>query len=108
MSRSRRKTPIFGIAQACSEKQDKAIWHRRLRAAERTILASAAPAELDGHIGTHMREVSNPWTMAKDGRRYWPTTRQRASAERSATRCGQSPAERQLLQQRMLHKIMGK
>ncbi|WP_181390954.1 hypothetical protein [Achromobacter pulmonis] len=34
MSCSRRKPPIFGIAQARSEKKDKAIWYRRMRAAE--------------------------------------------------------------------------
>ena len=32
MSRSRRKTPIFGITTATSEAEDKRLWHKRLRA----------------------------------------------------------------------------
>jgi len=41
MSRSRRKTPIIGITTCRSERADKAIWHQRLRAHERTGLARA-------------------------------------------------------------------
>lgn len=31
MSRSYRKTPIFGFTNATSEKKDKQIWHKRMR-----------------------------------------------------------------------------
>lgn len=32
MSRSRRKTPMFGYTTATSEAEDKRIWHKRWRA----------------------------------------------------------------------------
>ena len=67
MSRSRRKTPIFGITTAPSEAEDKRLWHKRLRAKTRDQL-KAGP---DDHIPVDRREVSDPWGMAKDGKRYW-------------------------------------
>lgn len=67
MSRSRRKTPIFGITTAPSESEDKRLWHKRLRAKSRDQL-KAGP---DDPIPVDHREVSDPWGMAKDGRRYW-------------------------------------
>ena len=66
MSRSRRKTPIFGITTATSEAEDKRLWHKRLRAKTRDQL-KAGPED---HIPVDHREVSDPWGMAKDGRRY--------------------------------------
>jgi hypothetical protein len=60
MSRSRKKTPVVGHA-ADSERHDKALWHRRLRAREREAFAN----------GTEMpdiKDVSNPWYLGKDGR----------------------------------------
>jgi hypothetical protein len=60
MSRSRKKTPVIGHA-ADSEKEDKALWHRRMRARER--LALAKDKEMPD-----VNEVSNPWYMGKDGR----------------------------------------
>ena len=64
MSRSRKRTPIHGIADG-SEKKDKKIWHSRMRAKEREAI----------HRGDEVfpdeKEVSNPWSMAKDGKRYW-------------------------------------
>ena len=67
MSRSRRKTPIFGITTATSEAEDKRLWHKRLRAKTRDQL-KAGPED---PIPVDHREVSDPWGMAKDGRRYW-------------------------------------
>lgn len=65
MSRSERHTPISGITTARSEKRDKQRWHRRLRAAVREALArgdEVMPVE---------RDVSDPWSMAKDGKTWW-------------------------------------
>lgn len=67
MSRSRRKTPISGITMAGSEKYDERLANRRLRHRVRQRLAT-------GHDGTDLpllREVSNVWTMDKDGKLYF-------------------------------------
>lgn len=68
MSRSRRRTPICGITTARSEKSDKRIWHRRARARIHVMLFRAAPDDIP-HLD--IREVSNPWSMAKDGRQWF-------------------------------------
>lgn len=65
MSRSRRKTPIFGITTALSEAADKAIWHRAFRRAENQRLAGDPGSE-----PYHFRQFFNPWQMDKDGK-YW-------------------------------------
>lgn len=64
MSRSHRRTPIIGMTTAESEKADKVAWHRRFRARVRAALARAAEDM------PHHYEVSDPWTMAKDGRQW--------------------------------------
>ena len=105
MSRSRRKTPIFGIAHSGSEKQDKKIWHGRWRAQERS---AAANTTLENHVSILENQVSNVWSMAKDGRSYWPLKRQASSAERIADDRGQNRTERTSLKQRLIHKWMAK
>ena len=50
MSRSRRKHPIFGNANADSEASDKRIWHSRMRHRERQALHSAV--DFDAHLTT--------------------------------------------------------
>lgn len=67
MSRSRKKTPIHGIAVCESEKKDKRIWHKRMRTHERDRLI----VDPDG-VQTHHKAVSNRWTMGKDGKGYFP------------------------------------
>lgn len=81
MSRSHRKTPIYGISTAHSEKLDKRIWHKRMRARERERLHYALCAP-DSHLSTEPKEVSNLWSMAKDGRQWWPWHKQISHAER--------------------------
>ena len=66
MARSRRKTPVVGIASARSEKADKVAAHRKERRKVRVALERSPQADLLPHT----REVSNPWTMAKDGKHY--------------------------------------
>jgi len=63
MSRSKRKTPVFGITTAKSEKQDKRIANRKLRRAAKQRLGY----DPDG-VMPQLREVSNVWSMAKDGK----------------------------------------
>ena len=61
MSRSHLKNPFFGFTTAVSEKQDKREANRRLR---RKVRA--------GKCYLTLREVSNVWSFAKDGKRYLP------------------------------------
>lgn len=63
MSRSARKSRITGIAICASEKADKAIWHRAFR--------RAANSDIERSQFIDYRQFSNPWTMGKDGKRYW-------------------------------------
>lgn len=67
MSRSKRRTPIFGNTTADSEKQDKRLANRRLRARERVAAASGFELE------PSLRDVSDVWAFDKDGKRYWRT-----------------------------------
>ncbi len=70
MSRSRRRTPIFAMTTATSEKMFKAFEHRRERRAVRVSIHGdqEPPAP---------KEFGNPWRGPKDGKRYW----QRATAK---------------------------
>lgn len=62
MSRSTRKSPVRGITSADSEKADKAAAHRKIRRAVRVAVDRGAD------FLPHGRELSNPWSMAKDGK----------------------------------------
>ncbi len=80
MSRSLRRTPIFGIVLCASEKPDKRRWHRRLRQREARALHRLSAEELDTHMTTTPRQVSDPWRMGKDGKIYglpYPSARRR-------------------------------
>lgn len=64
MARSRRKTPIFGICKAKSEKLDKRLANRRFRAKEKEALRRGRP------LPTKVQHASDVWGFAKDGKRY--------------------------------------
>jgi len=64
MSRSRRKRPFSGITSSDTEKQDKRIANRKLRRKVRVRLAVDAEPETLPHV----RDVSDPWAMSKDGK----------------------------------------
>lgn len=66
MTRSRKKTPVFGISTSVSEKADKVAAHKRERRKIRTRLR----IEPDAELLPHPREISNVWAYAKDGKRY--------------------------------------
>lgn len=70
MSNSLRRTPIFGILHCDSEKPDKRRWHTRLRQREARALRCLPPEELDSHMTTTVRQVSDPWRMGKDAKVY--------------------------------------
>jgi hypothetical protein len=70
MSKSVRHTPILGATKATSESADKAIWHRRFR--RQSKLSVFHMEDPDSYIPPAVRQVSNPWSMAKDGHFYVP------------------------------------
>lgn len=65
MSRSRRKSPIKGTTTARSEKKDKRLHNRALRHATTQKLKTY---EDSSDVLPHRMEITNPWTMAKDGK----------------------------------------
>lgn len=68
MSRSRRKTPIFGNTTAKSDAEWKVKAARKLRHQVTQHLEST----LDGDRFAGKRwDVENPWSSDKDGKRYW-------------------------------------
>lgn len=106
MSRSRRKTPIFGHTTARSEADDKRLWHKRWRSQERDRLA-VLPANIE-HLATPRNAVSSTWDMAKDGKSWFGLKRQQEVAERTAARRTKLLPERKKLQVRLLAKWRSK
>jgi hypothetical protein len=72
MSRSHKHTPITGHTLAESEKEDKKIWHGNLRTAERELLSKIDinTSDDDNLVEPHIKEVSEIWDGAKDGKQY--------------------------------------
>ena len=64
MARSRRSTPCCGITTSESEKSEKQNNNRRLRRKVKTVIESN-----DLECIPEIREVSNEWSMSKDGRK---------------------------------------
>jgi len=64
MSRSRRKTPIVGIAKSESDKWYKVLWHRINRARLRGLLAHEQYDDADTDT------PYNDWNAPKDGKQY--------------------------------------
>jgi hypothetical protein len=106
VSRSTRKTPIFGISNAASEALDKRIWHKRLRSQERDQLSKVGP-DTD-HVSIHQNAVSNIASMAKDGRQWFGLNRQAVMAVKIAARRETSLPQRKSLQARLLAKWRSK
>ena len=71
MSRSKKKTPIAGMTHASSEKWDERLANRRVRRCVKEALA--ADPLLD--VLPARRELSNPWVMAKDGKKWFDPQR---------------------------------
>jgi hypothetical protein len=106
MSRSLRKTPIFGRTYARSEAQDKRLWHKRWRAREREQLATIG-ADVD-HVAVDRNVVSNLWDMAKDGKTWIAPRCQQENSERASTQRARPLHERKTLQVRLLVKWRSK
>jgi hypothetical protein len=67
MSRSKRKTSIAGNATSCSEKQDKRDYNRRYR----HVCKQSLHTNYERELLPHLKEYSNPWSMSKDGKRWF-------------------------------------
>lgn len=67
MSRSRRKTPIIGIA-GTSDKWGKRKANRALRKAVTSTITTSMDTE--DYIVPKLRERSNVWNFSKDGKTY--------------------------------------
>ncbi len=68
MSRSFRKTPIFGHTTAESEKEDKRMANRATRRAVKIAL------KIGKDVLPDLREKGNVYNFAKDGKSYWIST----------------------------------
>jgi hypothetical protein len=71
MSRSYRQTPIRGLTTAASEKRDKQLANQRLRRVMKQVLKD----EPEAQVLPLKREVSNVWTMDKDGKRWFDASK---------------------------------
>ena len=69
MARSRRRTPIISMTTTASEKQDKRWANRNHRAALRRALKRVA--DPDAAVLPTLRDVSDPWGIAKDDRSWF-------------------------------------
>lgn len=65
MSRSRKKTPIYAMTLAASDKRFKQAEHRRERAAVKIAVTL-------GQEPAAPKEYGNPWHGEKDGKAYRP------------------------------------
>jgi len=78
MARSRKKTPIRGIANT-SDKSDKSWANRRVRRVVRTRIAKGRGVD----ALPQQRELSDVWSFAKDGKqRYDRSARLKSKALR--------------------------
>jgi hypothetical protein len=74
VSRSIKHSPISGITKCRSEKTDKRIANRKLRAKARSIMNRNT--DPDGLVVPVLsREVLDQWCMGKDGKRYYDPLR---------------------------------
>lgn len=73
MARSRKKTPKAGLTSAASEKVEKQANHRR----ERRLVKQVLTREPEVEVLPHRKQLSNPWSMAKDGKVFLGTSASR-------------------------------
>lgn len=70
MGKSIKRKPFHGMTKSSSEKQDKKMWHSKFRRKEKIRIGrNIKNNNEDNHITVDIREVSNPWCFAKDGKR---------------------------------------
>ena len=64
MSRSKRKHPIAGMSASASDKREKQDANRK----ERKRVHAALTQQTTADVLPHKREVSDVWSMSKDGK----------------------------------------
>lgn len=67
MSRSYRKTPIFGITCSDSEKYEKRIINRKFRKKTKDMIQKGNYEKLPFNLN----QIEDVWSMSKDGKYYW-------------------------------------
>lgn len=67
MSRSRKKCPAGGIAKAESDKFGKVMASRAVRRETQRILKATS----DGDAVPDARQLGDPWTWPKDGKKWF-------------------------------------
>jgi hypothetical protein len=108
VTRSYRKTPIFGYTTCHSEKHDKFIWHKKWCLRERINLATVIKGDLENHCSVHQRQVSNVWLMGKDGKHYFSHQEQKDHAELISSIRSKNPQEKSSLKKRIIYQWIGK
>lgn len=106
MSRSIKNKYFSSYACCNSEKKDKKIWHKVFRRKEKQKISSSI--DLDEHVTTHYREVSNPWSMGKDGKRRFSKSDLLISIKRVAKGFYKNEKERIANERKMFYRWIGK
>jgi len=65
MSRSIRKTKIFGYTTAETDKQDKRRWNRVFRKVSKNLI------RLEKEAPVKIQDVTSVWDGSKDGKQYY-------------------------------------
>ena len=105
MSRSIKNKYFLSHACCQSEKKDKKIWHKAFRKKEKQKISSS---DLEEYVTTHCREVSNPWIMGKDGKRYYLQNDLLTSIKGIAKSFYKNKKERIANERKMFYRWVGK
>ncbi len=105
MSRSIKNEYFLSHCGCRSEKKDKKTWHKAFRKKEKQKIGSG---DLEEHITTHHREVSNPWTMGKDGKRCYSKSYLLISIKRITKNFYKDKKERIANESKMFYRLVGK
>lgn len=105
MSRSIKNNYFLSHACCRSEKKDKKLWHKAFRKKEKQKINNN---DLENHITTHHREVSDPWTMRKDGKRRYSENYLLTSIKGIAKIFYKNKKERIANESRMFYRWVGK
>lgn len=80
LSKSIRKTPIFGHTSATSEKKDKQILNRAMRSKNKQLIKTTT--DWDEFIPFEKDDIMSTWEMEKDGKSYFDKQSQVRTANR--------------------------
>lgn len=106
MSRSIKKNYFLPYACCNSEKKDKKRWHKAFRKTEKQKISSSN--DLEDHVTTHYRELSNPWTMGKDGKLRYSEIDLLTSIKKYAQNFYKNKNERITNERKMFYRLVGK